>query len=171
MVFRFNGHLFLIICKFHFIFLGIVAQQVQLNGNITEEIGSNSTMLTCNFTLGEGEVLKAVLILATNVTVHDFTSVASFDDDFGSKLQPFGKVLFGNVSLTPFNRHLKNVSMSFDDLNCKHSRLYICQIVVKTETDITGTIKKSDPTGISVKGKCKLFRLYTLTTKVSQRFV
>ncbi|CAC5420446.1 unnamed protein product [Mytilus coruscus] len=110
---------------------GIVARQVQLNGNITENIGTNGTKLTCNFTMDQGDIISSVWILATNITLHDFENVVSFDLDFGPKLQRFGKFLFGKVTLSPFNRDSKRVSLSFDDLNCKHSRLYKCKLTVK----------------------------------------
>ncbi|CAC5420445.1 unnamed protein product [Mytilus coruscus] len=100
--------------------------------------------------MDQGDFINSVWILATNITLNDFQNVASFDPDFGPKLQPFGKVLFGNASLSPFNKGSKRGSMSFDDLNCKHSRLYKCRLFVK-KVDNPIIITESEAMGISVQ--------------------
>ncbi|XP_063446589.1 uncharacterized protein LOC134726122 [Mytilus trossulus] len=129
---------------------GTVARQVQINGNITEKIGTNGTMLTCNLTLDHGDHLISVWMLATNMTLRDFENVAYFDPDFGSKLKPYGTVLFGNASLSSVNKSSKSVSLSFDDLNCKHSRLYKYKLLVKT-VDYPNIITESEAIGISIQ--------------------
>ncbi|XP_076075729.1 uncharacterized protein LOC143046454 [Mytilus galloprovincialis] len=136
---------------FILIFLyGTVARQVQINGNITEKIGTNGTMLVCNFTLDQGDSLVSVWILARNMTSSDFENVASFDPDYGPILQSFGKVLFGNASLSSVNKSSKRVSLSFDDLNCEHSRLYQCRLFVKRK-DIPSIETDSEAIGISIQ--------------------
>lgn len=107
----------------------------------------------------QGDLINSVWILATNVSLYDFENVASFDLDFGPKLQQFGKFLFGNASLSPFGRDSKRVSLSFDDLNCKHSRLYKCKLIVKRE-DNPIILTESDGRKISIQGNELLFMLY-----------
>lgn len=114
--------------------------------------------MSCSVRLRNQDKVVSNILTAQNLSDGTFEMIAGFYAPDKPVLTPFGERLFANKN--PVLKESNNtLSLTFDNLTCKHERLYRCSVRVRKS--LTERTIESDVTSISVTGKHTISLLFS----------